>query len=67
MEDENKPIGVFKRLVAAVRHHHQAGNGIHTELLQEADDFLKSIEEAPRKIVDEIAEQIPAPGAHGDE
>ncbi|MGA3113489.1 MAG: hypothetical protein ABSF90_03545 [Syntrophobacteraceae bacterium] len=67
MEEENKPLGVFKRLVAAVRQHHEAGNGIHTELLQEADDLLKSIEEAPHELVDEIEKEIPAPGAHGDE
>ncbi|MGO9020052.1 MAG: hypothetical protein ACLQVJ_17080 [Syntrophobacteraceae bacterium] len=51
MEDEKGQIGVFKRLVAAVRQHHEAGNGIHTELLQEADDLLKKIEGMPHKPV----------------
>ncbi len=44
---EPHPLAVFKRLTEALRLHHKAGNGVHTELLAQADAFLKEFPAEP--------------------
>jgi hypothetical protein len=38
---EIHPLTLFQKMTEALRLHHNAGNGIHTELLAQADAFLK--------------------------
>ncbi|MGO8945427.1 MAG: hypothetical protein ACLQJ7_17370 [Syntrophobacteraceae bacterium] len=45
---ENELRTLFLDLVTVVKHHHRAGNGVHTDLLQRVDDFLKFIEREPQ-------------------
>ncbi len=49
---ENQLRTLFMDLAAAVRQHHDAGNGIHTDLLKRVDEFIKA---------QEVKAQLPEP------
>jgi len=38
---EIHPLTLFAKITEALRLHHDVGNGVHTELLAQADAFLK--------------------------
>jgi hypothetical protein len=38
---EIHPLTLFQKMTEALRLHHDVGNGVHTELLAQADAFLK--------------------------
>ncbi|MGO9375660.1 MAG: hypothetical protein ACLQBD_26720 [Syntrophobacteraceae bacterium] len=38
---EIHPLTLFAKITEALRLHHNAGNGVHTELLAQADAFMK--------------------------